>query len=117
MRKLVVLAAVVAGILLAFNYFTTGELTLFPGDSSSEGERQVNQLRGEFREAAREYRQAGREAALSGMDTTYAAEAALAAVDRVEKDLKTLRKTIDESLKGEVDDLLREIKKYKKSLG
>ena len=116
MRKLIVLVAVVAGVLLAFNYLTTGELTLFPGNSSSEEERQLNRLRGEFREAAQEYRQAGRQAALGGVDTTYAAEAALEAVDRVEKDLKALRKTIDESLQGEVDDLLREIGKYKKSL-
>jgi hypothetical protein len=51
------------------------------------------------------------------LDTTSAAGAALAAVDGVERDLKALRKRVeDPSLQSEVDEFLREVQKYKKTV-
>lgn len=118
MKNLIVLVVVVAAALLAYNYFTTGEISLMPGTSMSPEEQELNRLRGAFRAAAQEYRQAGRGAGLTGLDTTAAAGAALAAVDGVERDLKSLQKRVkDPAVKSEVDELLREVQKYKETVG
>lgn len=117
MQKIVLIVVVIVLGLLAFNYFTTGELSLMPAGASSDDGRELNRLRGEFRAAAREFRQAGRSAGLSGMDTTDAAGAALAAVERVEKAVEKLGKdTEDPEIKAEADKLLSEIRKYKQDI-
>ncbi len=66
MQKIVLIVVVIVLGLLAFNYFTTGELSLTPAGGSSDDGSELNRLRGDFRAAAREYRQAGRSAGLSG---------------------------------------------------
>lgn len=117
MKNLITIAVVVVVALVAFNYFQTGEFKLLPGSSMSEQEHELNRLKGEFRRAAQTYRQAGRAAGLSGLDTTSDAEAALTTVDGVERDLKKLRKrTDDPEVRAKIDDLLAEIKKYKKDI-
>ena len=116
-KNLITIAVVVVVGLVAFNYFQTGEFKIMPGSSMSEEGREVNRLRGDFTRATQEYRQAARSAGLSGMDTTGAAGAALAQIEGVERDLKKLRKTVTEAeVKTEIDELLVEIKEYKKSL-
>ena len=108
MQKIVLIVVVIVVGLLAFNYFTTGELRLLPGESGSGDERELNRLRGEFRAAAR----------VSGLDTTDAASAALAAVERVEKQVESLvKRTQDSDLKAEAEKLLDEIRKYKNEVG
>jgi hypothetical protein len=117
MRNLITIAVVVVIGLVAFNYFTTGELKVLPGRSMSPEERDVNRLKGDFRRAAQEYRQAGRQAGISGMDTTAAAEIALITVAGVERDLKLLRKdTSDPKVIDSIDELLREVKKFKNDI-
>lgn len=117
MQKIVLIVVVIVLGLLAFNYFTTGELSLMPAGGSSDDGKELNRLRGEFRSAAREFRQAGRSAGLSGMDTTDAAGAALAAVERVEKAVEKLGKdTEDPEIKTESEKLLSEIRKYKQDI-
>jgi len=117
MQKIVLIVVVIVLGLLAFNYFTTGELSLMPAGGSSDDGSELNKLRGEFRSAAREFRQAGRSAGLSGMDTTHAAGAALAAVERVEEQVESLAKrTEDVDVKAEAEKLLSEIKKYKQDI-
>ena len=117
MQKIILIVVVIVLGLLAYNYFTTGELSLTPaGGSSGEGG-ELNRLRGEFRAAAREFRQAGRNAGLSGLDTTDAAAAALAAVDRVEERVKELADNAEDAeVRTEAEKLLREIKKYKEDI-
>jgi hypothetical protein len=116
-QKIVLIVVVIVLGLLAYNYFTTGELSLMPGGGAGEDGSELNKLRGEFRSAAREFRQAGRAAGLSGMDTTDAAGAALAAVERVEKQVESLAKrTEDIDVKAEAEKLLSEIKKYKQDI-
>jgi len=117
MRNLITIAVVVVVGLLAFNYLSTGELKILPGSSMSLEEREVNSLKGDFRRAAQEYRQAGRQAGISGMDTTAAAEIALSSVVGVERDLKLMRKdTSDPEVREAIDELLREIKKFKNDI-
>ena len=50
MKTLLMILVVVVVALVAFNYLTTGELKLLPGDSMSEAGHEVNSLRGEFRD-------------------------------------------------------------------
>ena len=117
MKSLITIAVVVAIALVAFNYFQTGELTLKPGGSMSDEAREVNRLRGDFRSAAQQYRQAGRSAALSGLDSTADAENALSAVDGIERDLKKMRKQVEDAkVRQEIDELLEEIAQYKRDV-
>ena len=117
MKNLITVAVVVVIALVAFNYFQTGEFKLIPGSTMSDEAREVNRLRGEFRQAAQQYRQAGRSAGLSGLDTTEDAENALKAVDGVERDLKKMRReTEDPQVREEIDQLLDEIAKYKRDV-
>lgn len=117
MQKILLLVIIIVLGLLAFNYFTTGELSLMPAGAKSDDGRELNRLRGEFRAAAREFRQAGRSAGVSGLDTTDAASAALAAVDRVEKAVESLAKTTDDpEIRTEAEKLLTEIRQYKSDI-
>ncbi len=117
MRNLITIAVVVVVGLVAFNYFQTGEFKLMPESAASDESRAVNRLRGDFRQAAQEYRQAGRSAGLSGLDSSSDAEAALATIDGVERDLKKMRKQVDDPEVGkEIDALLEEIAKYKRDV-
>jgi hypothetical protein len=117
MQKIVLIVVVIVLGLLAYNYFTTGELSLMPGGAASDDGAELNRLRGEFRAAAREFRQAGRSAGVSGLDTTDQASAALAAVERIEKAVESVAaKSDDPELKTEADKLLAEIRKYKQDI-
>ena len=117
MRNLITIGVVVVIGLVAFNYFSTGEFKILPGSTMSPEAREVNRLKGDFRRAAQEFRQAGRQAGISGVDSTAAAEIALSTVAGVERDLKLLRKdTSDPEVREVIDDLLKEIKKFKNDI-
>jgi hypothetical protein len=118
MKALLMLLVVVVVALVAFNYLTTGELKLLPGGETSDEARELDQLQGEFRAAAREYRQAARSVAVSGIDASDAGAAALASVDRVEKDVRAFAKrTTSVELKAKANKLLDEIQQYKHDVG
>jgi hypothetical protein len=113
MKAILVFIVVVIVAVLAFNYFTTGELKLLPGSSKSPEEQELDRLAENFRAAVQEFEQAGRQAALSGMDSTYAAGAAMAAANGVERDLKALRSRVDDpAVVKRVDELLSRVKKF-----
>ncbi len=113
MKAILLFVVVVVVAVLAFNYFTTGKLTLMPGAAKSPEEHELDRLAENFRAAAQEYEQAGREAAVSGVDSTYAVEAALATVNGVERDLKALRGRLkDPAVRKRADELLAEVKRF-----
>ena len=115
----IVLAIVVAIVivLLAINYITTGKLSIMPPGSGGSDEGQVNRLRGEFREVARDYRQAQKQAAMAGLDTTDAAAAALADLNRVEREVSDLAANAGtEEVRTEARTLLAEIRQYKRDI-
>jgi len=117
MQKIILLVVVIVLGLLAFNYFTTGELSLMPAGSSGSDGGDLNRLRGDFRAAAREFRQAGRSAGLSGLDTTDTAAAVLEEIGRVEKAVESLAKDSDDpEVKAEADKLLKEMRKFKQDI-
>jgi hypothetical protein len=114
MKNVIAFAVVVVIGLVAFNYFSTGEFKIVPGVSMSQGENEVNNLKGEFRRAVREYRQAARQAGMSGMDNLTEVENALAKVDGVERELQRLRNTtVDPDVGNTIDEVLAEIKQFK----
>jgi hypothetical protein len=114
MKNVIAIVVVVAVGLVAYNYLSTGELTILPASSMSQEEQEVNRLQGEFRRAAREFRQAARQAGIGGIDNTAAAEAALSKVFGVESDLELMRReTEDPKVRDKIDELLDEIKKFK----
>ena len=113
MKNIIAILVVVVVGLVAYNYFSTGELTFFPSSAMSQEEQEVNRLQGEFRRAVREFRQAARQAGISGMDNT-AVEAALSTVADVERNLELMRnETEDPDVRDKIDELLDEIKKFK----
>ena len=117
MKAIIVLIVVVVVGLVAFNYFTTGELTLMPSGSGGGEAKELNVLRGEFRSLAREFRQAGRSAAMSGMDTTAAASAVVSELDGVEEKVLAIAKNAEDPEVGnEAKALAAEIAKFKKDI-
>ena len=118
MKTLLMLLVVIVVALVAFDYLRTGTDQDPPGGQMSDEARELNRLQGEFRAAAREYRQAGRSVAVSGIDATDAGSAALAAVDRVKKEVQDFaKKTTSVELKAEARKLLKEIEQYKTDIG
>jgi hypothetical protein len=114
MKNLIAFAVVVVIGLVAFNYLSTGEFKIVPGGSLSQEGNEVNNLKGEFRRAVREYRQAARQAGMSGMDNLAEVESALAKVDGVERELQRLRgATEDPDIRSTIDEVLAEIEKFK----
>lgn len=117
MKSIIIVIVVVIVGLVAFNYFTTGEITLTSSGAGSGETQELNQLRGEFRSLAREFREAGRSAAISGMDTTGAASAVLSELDGVEKKVLAIaKKTEDPEIEKEAKGLAVRISKFKKDI-
>lgn len=106
MKKILVAIAILAAALIAYNYTTTGNLTLVPSLALSEDERALKGLEDRFSAATRQYSQASRTAGLSGMDTTADAEAALRSVRQIEKDLQALRKKLSSQSAAQRADYL-----------
>ena len=116
MKKVLGIVAFLVVAAVAANFLMKGELPFM--QSMSEEEQAIADLRSELRGAQQQYRQAGRAAGLSGMDTTAEAEGALIIVERVEKDLRALKrelkseaaKTAAQNLEDEIQDFMRELR-------
>jgi len=117
MKKILVLLGTVVVVLLVYNYVTTGKVSLVPGSSMSEQEEQVNRLEGDLNSARTSFRQAGRAAAVSGVDFTAEAAAALREVEAVEKALVSLKRRLtEEGAKEAAEQLEAEIREFKREL-
>jgi hypothetical protein len=116
MKKLIVLILAIVVGLLAFNYFTTGELKLLPGAFSGSGGGGVTQLREDFRQAVSQIRQAGRSAGATGLDTTDDVGDAFAEIDRIEKEARRMaRGAASEDERKDAESLLKEIARFRRS--
>lgn len=93
MKKIAVLVVLAAAGLLAYNYATTGKITLLPA-SLSEEEREVQELEADLHAAVEQAAQAQRGAAVSGVDMTGDLEAARRCVRQVERSLDELKKRL-----------------------
>ena len=117
MKKLVVVALVAIAGLVAFNYSTTGELTLAPSFSKSSEERAVLALQGDFAAAQKRYAQAHRSAAVGGIDTTADADAAIDSVKRIRRELESLRKKLsEEQAQSSAEELAAAVRAFEQNL-
>ena len=117
MMKIVMLIIIAAAGLVAYNYFTTGEMSLIPSSTLSEEEQEVKSLADSFREAQRQVREAERTAAVSGIGNIGAVEDAINEIDQIESDLVTLKSSLKSaSAMKEAERLEREIEEFKRGV-
>ena len=118
MKNVLIVVAVLAVGLVAYNFATTGEVKLIPSFGMSEEEQAVKDLENRFDSAKREFAQAHRAAAVSGIDSTSGAEAGRRSVESIAKELASLRKGLSEDeakrraarLAGAIEEFQRELR-------
>ena len=104
---------ILAGV-IAFNWITSGEVTLIPSSPLSAEGRELSRLHERFVAATHQYNQAGRAAGVSGMDTTADAQAAMEELNQIEKELQDLKtKPLSQAEMSQVDEILSNIHKLK----
>ena len=117
MSRIVILIIIAVAGFVAYNYFTTGEMSLIPSSTLSEEEQEVKSLADSFQEAQREVRQAERTAAASGVGNLGAVEDAINEIDQIESDLGTLKSSLEsESAMEKAERLEREIEAFKRGI-
>ena len=117
MKRIVMLIIIVAAGLVAYNYFTTGEMSLIPSTTLSEEEQEVKSLADSFREAQKLVRQAERTAAVSGIGNLDAVEDAINDIDQIESTIVTLKSSLKSaSAMKEAERLEREIEAFKRGV-
>jgi hypothetical protein len=113
MKKLIVLIILGAAGFVAYNYFTSGEISLIPSTSQSPEEQELKKLEKAFQEAKNQYMQGSRGASLVGIDTPADVVGAIREITRVEREviaLKTRMKSGKAKVKAE--KLLIEIRGF-----
>ncbi|HHQ48363.1 MAG TPA: hypothetical protein ENK19_05705 [Acidobacteria bacterium] len=117
MKKLLLFAAVVVVAVLAIQHFTGKSLTLGLGQSPEAKE--IARLNSEVSAVARDYANAGQGAAISGVDTSTDAQAALNDLRRIEAELIAVEKKIkpsDPAARAAAAELHRKIKDLRASI-
>ena len=116
MKNLLIIVVLVVGGLVAYNYATSGELSLVPSTASAE-EQELKGLEKRFDAARRQYSQAGRVAGMSGIDMTADVVAVQRRLSEIQRELKALRKRISEDRVGRrAKGLARDIKEFAEKL-
>ncbi len=117
MTRIIVLIIIAVAGFVAYNYFTTGEMSLNPSSTLSEEEQEVKSLADRFHEAQRQVRQAERTAAASGVGNIGAVEDEINEIDQIESDLVILKNSlVSDSAMEQAGRLEREIKEFKKGV-
>jgi hypothetical protein len=115
MMRIIMLIIVAAAGLVAYNYFTTGEMSLIPSSTLSEEEQEVKSLADSFHKARRMVRQAERAAAVGGIGNIDIVEDEMNEIDQIESALVTLKSSLEsEAAIKAAERLEREIEGYKK---
>ena len=115
MRRLVVLVIIVVAVLLAYNYVTTGKLSLKP-PMRSGAESELADLEKQFVAAKAEFEEAGRAAGLTGVDMTSQAAAAHAKIERIQRSLQDFKQKAKAELAEQADKLQERIEEFKRQL-
>ena len=115
MRRLVVLVIVVVAGLLAYNYVTTGKLSLRP-PTHSGAKSELADLEKQFAAAKAEFEAAARAAGLTGVDMTSQAAAAHAKLERIQKSLDDFKQKAKAELAEQADKLQERIEEFKRQL-
>jgi predicted short-subunit dehydrogenase-like oxidoreductase (DUF2520 family) len=117
MTRIVLLIIIAAAGLVAYNYFTTGEMSLIPSSTLSEEEQELKSLADSFREAQKQVRQAERTAAVGGIGNIDAVEDAIRDIEQIESAIVTLKSSLkSSSAMKEAERLEREIEAFKRGV-
>ena len=115
MTRIIMLIIIAAAGLIAYNYFTTGEMSLIPSSTLSEEEQDVKSLADSFHEARRMVRQAERAAAFGGIGNIDIVEDEINEIDQIESALVTLKSHLKSaSAMKAAEQLELEIEKFKR---
>jgi hypothetical protein len=118
MKKLVVLIILGAAGFVAYNYFTSGEISLMPSTSQSPEEQELKKLEKAFQEAKNQYLQGSRGASLVGIDTPADVVGAIREITRVEREVIALKARMTSGkAKVKAEKLLIEIRAFMKLHG
>jgi hypothetical protein len=115
MMKIIMMIIIVAAGLVAYNYFTTGELSLIPSSALSAEEQEVKSLADSFHQARKMVKQAQRSAAVGGIGNIDIVADEMNAIDQVESDLVILMDSLEtDSAIEKAEQLGREIEEFKR---
>ena len=95
MTRIIIWIIIAAAGFFAYNYFTTGEMSLTSSPTLSEEEQEVKGLADSFNEAQSQVRQAERTGAVSGVGNLGAVEDAINEIDQIQSDLATLKNSLE----------------------
>ena len=115
MTKIIMLIIIAAAGLVAYNYFTTGEMSLIPTSTLSDEEQEVKSLADSFHKARRLVKQAERGAAVGGIGSLDIVDDEINEIYQIESDLVTLKSSLKSASAIEAaEQLEREIGKFKR---
>lgn len=116
MKRLVVVIMIAVAGLVAYNYFTTGELKLIPSPALTEEEVQVRHLEDRFLEAQRKFLEGSRGASIGGIDTPADVTGAMREVEQIEARVRALKARLRSApAKARADQLLGRIETFRKA--
>lgn len=118
MKKLVVLIILGVAGLVAYNYYTSGKISLIPATSQSSEEQELKKLEEAFHQAQNQYLQGSRGASIVGIDTPADVVGAIQEIKRVEKEVIALKKRMTSGkAKVKAEKLLTEIRGFLRLYG
>ena len=116
MKNLVFLIIIALAGLVAYNYFTTGEVKLIPSAALSEEEQQVQALKEQFLEAQSRFMEGSRGASIGGIDTSADVVGAMREVQEIEGEVRALAARLDPGpAKDKATKLLSQIETFKRA--
>ena len=116
MKNLIFLIIIALAGLVAYNYFTTGEVKLIPSAALSEEEQQVQALKEEFLEAQSRFMEGSRGASIGGIDTPADVVGAMREVEHIQGKVRALAARLDSGPAKEMaDELLDQIETFIKA--
>ena len=117
MKNVLIVVVLVVGGLVAYNYATSGELSLVPSFTASAEEQELKGLEKRFDAARKQYNQAGRVAGMSGIDMTADVAAVQRSLSQIQRELKALQKRIsDGKVVRRAKSLAREVREFAEKL-
>lgn len=115
MMKIIMVISIVAAGLVAYNYVTTGELSLIPPSALSAEEQEVKNLADSFHKAQKMVRQAQRSSAVGGIGNIDIVDDEMNQLEEIESDLDILMENLESgSAMKKAEQLEREIEAFKR---
>ena len=117
MTKFLMVIIIVVASLVAYNYFTTGKLSLIPNATLSGEEQEIKDLADNFHTARRMVIQAQRSSGVGGIAGVNLVEPDMSEIDQIESRLGTLMDSLEsESALEDAERLEREIDNFRRGI-